>query len=105
MFDAKTNSTVFMDFDDLFSQIMTYIKTFFNQNKLTTKLVMVPSAREINHFSPLPQPAYASNLMPKDLDVTLIGNPQTFRVNDITIGILNADIVKEPLPLYGGEGY
>lgn len=29
MVDNKTNSTVFMDFDDLFIQIMTYIKTFF----------------------------------------------------------------------------
>jgi hypothetical protein len=75
MVDNKTNSTVFMDFDDLFLQIMTYIKTFFQQNKLSTKLVMVPSAREINHFHPLPQPAYAANLMPKDFDVTLVGNP------------------------------
>lgn len=29
MVDNKTNSTVFMDYDDLFLQIMTYIKTFF----------------------------------------------------------------------------
>jgi len=33
--------------------------------------------------------------MPKDFDVTLLGNPQTFRVNDITVGVLNADIVKD----------
>jgi len=93
--DPKSGSTVFMDFDDLFTQIMTYIKTFFTQNKLTTKLVIVPSAREINHLHPLPQPAYAANLMPKDFEVTLLGNPQTFRVNDITVGVLNADIVKD----------
>jgi hypothetical protein len=47
-----------MDYDDLFFQIMNYIKTFMTSNNLNTKLVIVPSAREVNHIYPLPQPAY-----------------------------------------------
>lgn len=65
-------------------------------HKLTTKLVIVPSAREVNHIYPLPQPAYSTeNLFPQGFEPTLIGNPQTFRINDITVGVLNADIVKD----------
>ena len=85
-----------MDYDDLFFQIMNYIKTFMTSNNLNTKLVIVPSAREVNHIYPLPQPAYSTEkLMPHGFEPTLLGNPQTFRINDITVGVLNADIVKD----------
>jgi hypothetical protein len=33
--------------------------------------------------------------MPKDFDAIMLGNPQTFTLNDLTIGVLNADIVKD----------
>jgi hypothetical protein len=57
-----------------------------NQN---TKVVLVPSAREINHIYPLPQPAYPES------NFIRIANPQTFRINDITFGTINADVIKE----------
>ena len=53
-----------------------------------TKIVLVPSTREINHIYPLPQPAYVAQ---KNDDFIRIGNPQTFMINDITFGILNSD--------------
>jgi hypothetical protein len=74
-----------MDFDDLFFQIMNYIKTFFSTYKLTTKLVIVPSAREVNHIFPLPQPGCPKEkkcpkdldniLFPQQFDPILLGNP------------------------------
>ena len=48
----------FLDYNDLFMKIMEYIKSEFDQNRARTKLVIIPSAREIQHISPLPQPAY-----------------------------------------------
>lgn len=57
-----------------------------------TKIVLVPSTREINHIYPLPQPAYVAQ---KNDDFIRIGNPQTFMINDITFGILNSDVIKE----------
>jgi len=72
---------------------MTYIQRSLKVANLSTKVVLVPSAREVNHIYPLPQPAYQR--MPKDCDFIMMGNPQTFRLNDLTIGVLNADIVKD----------
>ncbi len=50
---------------------------------------MIPSAREINHIYPLPQPAYPGK------EFIRLSNPSTFRVNDITFGSVNADVIKE----------
>lgn len=52
-------------------------------------MVIIPSAREINHIYPLPQPAYPGK------EFIRLSNPSTFRVNDITIGSVNADVIKE----------
>ena len=61
--------------------------------------MIVPSAREIQHLYPLPQPPYNINTFPASSrgvnEVVLLGNPQTFTINDITVGIMNADIVKD----------
>lgn len=50
----------------------------------------MPSAREINHIYPLPQPAYPG----KD-EFIRYANPQTFKINGITFGAVNADVIKE----------
>ena len=51
--------------------------------------MLIPSAREINHIYPLPQPSYPGK------DFIRMGNPSTFRVNDITFGTVNADVIKQ----------
>lgn len=62
---------------------------------MRTKLVIIPSAREIQHISPLPQAAYPQAHFPAGLDPILMGNPQVFRINDITVGAMNADVIKD----------
>lgn len=84
-----------MDFADLFNKVMEYIKSELAQIRVKTKLVVVPSAREIHHISPLPQPPFNADLFPSGMDTVLLGNPQMFRVNDITFGLINADIIKD----------
>ena len=58
---------------------------------------MIPSAREINHLSPLPQPKYLESLIgAANLHKTvLLQNPSTFKINGINFGVANADIVKD----------
>ena len=51
----------------------------------------MPSARDINHVYPLPQPAYPSG---SDNFIRL-SNPIVFQMNDLTIAAVNADIIKE----------
>lgn len=87
----------FLDFGDLFKKVMEYIKGELEQNRVKTKLVVIPSAREIQHIQPLPQPAYPASSFPggNSFEPVLLGNPQMFRINDITVGVVNADVVKD----------
>lgn len=67
--------------------LMKLIRTELSRQN--TEVVLIPSAREINHIYPLPQPAYPGK------DFIRFANPQTFRINDISFGTINADVIKE----------
>ena len=77
----------------------------FIHNKLgakhQTKIVMVPSTNEISHIYPLPQPplserAFMNTKMRKDNSIpVLTSNPATFEVNDVSVGIINTDVIKD----------
>lgn len=58
-FRQSSGQIEFLDFEDVFTKVMEYIKGELAQLKVQTKLVIVPSAREIHHINPLPQPAYS----------------------------------------------
>jgi len=53
-FRQQSGQIEFLDFEDLFTKVMEYIKGEIAQLKVQTKLVIVPSAREIHHINPLP---------------------------------------------------
>lgn len=53
-FRNSTNALEFLDYADVFTKVMEYIKSELAQIKVKTKLVIVPSAREIHHINPLP---------------------------------------------------
>ena len=94
-FRNSTGSLEFLDFNDLFSKVMEYIKSELAALKVKTKLIVVPSAREIHHMNPLPQPAFSASQFPKDMEPVVLANPQMFRVNEMTFGVINADVVKD----------
>ena len=98
-FQNSAGQFEFLDYNDLFMKVMEYIKSEFDQiqsqSRVRPKLVIIPSAREIHHISPLPQPPYPQAQFPAGLDPILMGNPQLFRINDITIGAINADVIKD----------
>ena len=58
-FRNSTGQLEFLDFDDVFTKVMEFVKGELAQNRVKTKLVVIPSAREIHHISPLPQPPYS----------------------------------------------
>ena len=53
-FRNSTGQLEFLDFNDMFTKVMEYIKSEVAQLSVQTKLVIVPSAREIHHIHPLP---------------------------------------------------
>ena len=94
-FQNSKGELEFLDFADLFTKVMEYIGAELAKLRVKTKLVVVPSAREIQHVSPLPQPPYSSAHFPGTLKPILLGNPQMFRVNEVVFGVINADIIKD----------
>lgn len=53
-FRNSTGGLEFLDYADVFTKVMEYIKGELAQIRVKTKLVIVPSAREIHHINPLP---------------------------------------------------
>ena len=93
--DPNTKEIEFIDFQELFKLLFEFIHRQMEKAQTKTRLVVIPSAREMSLMSPLPLLPYEKSLFPKELNATLVGNPQIFSINDINIGVINADIVKD----------
>ena len=75
-FRNSTGALEFLDFNDLFKKVIEYIKDELATLKVKTKLVVIPSAREIHHLNPLPQPAFSTSLFPNQMsDTVVLANP------------------------------
>lgn len=66
-------------------------------NGVNTKVIFVPSNKDIHHLEPIPQVPFNQTVFPKTPFPHFISipNPSTIQLNDITIGIMNTDIVKD----------
>lgn len=89
--NPATNEFDYLSYDDVNTHLMRYLRTELARQK--TQVVLVPSARDIHFVHPLPQPPYKA--VSKDENFWRLGNPSTFRINDITFAVLNAEIIKE----------
>lgn len=99
-YDPGAQDYDYLDYDQLFDELMTFIYQGLGaaQLKDKTQVVLVPSANDITHMYPLPQPPFdARQFNFRKLGATphLVGNPSIFMVNDISIGFMNADVVKD----------
>lgn len=85
-----------MDYDGLLSEIMTYVNTQLTKNNCNTRVVLIPSTNEISHIYPLPQPPLSQDLFKQTkMAPVLVSNPSMFSVNDVSIGIVNSDVLKD----------
>ena len=84
---SNSGEQTYLDYADLSKILMDMIRQELGRQN--TQVVLMPSARDINHIYPLPQPPYPGR------DFIKVCNPQTFRINDITFGGINADVIKE----------
>jgi hypothetical protein len=66
-----------------------------------TRVILVPSTNEIQHIYPLPQPKmntsmFDSTKMRRENNMpVLASNPAIFELNDIKVGIINTDVIKD----------
>ena len=77
---------------------MSYIYKNLGNLREKTQVILVPSHNDITHMYPLPQPPFdAKSFDTRKLGAAphLVGNPSIFMLNDISIGFLNADVVKD----------
>jgi len=80
----------------LFKLLMKYIRDELDADKDSkTKVVLIPSHKEVHHPYPLPCPAFREGNLPKGFEPVMLGNPTIFRINDISFGVLNADAIKD----------
>ena len=64
---------------------------------MNTKVILVPSHRDIHHFEPLPQAPFYPHLLPNSQypQFMSVPNPSLIQLNDIKLGIINVEIIKE----------
>jgi len=93
--NPATQAVQYLDYDELFHTLLSYIRDELDADKLATKVVLIPSHKEIHHPYPMPCPPFKDIQMPRGFEPVLLGNPSVFRVNDITFGVINADAIKD----------
>jgi DNA polymerase alpha subunit B len=91
----NTETVEYLDYEQLFKLLMQFIRDELDADKVTTKVVLIPSHKEVHHPYPLPCPAFREGILPKGFEPILLGNPTIFRINDISFGVLNADSIKD----------
>lgn len=88
-----------MDYDELLDHIMNYV--FINRVNKDMDVIIVPSTSEISHIYPMPQPPmdrdlFRSNNWNRSHDkLHLASNPSIFMLNDVSVGFVNTDIIKD----------
>ena len=85
----------FATFEDLFQDLMRQV----DRELQGVHVVIAPSHKEVHHFFPMPQPAFPSTLLPKNLrnKFTLTPNPSLLCLNELTVAFSSLDSLKELL--------
>lgn len=87
-------SKVYITHDDLFKDLIKTIQRELSGVK--TKVIMIPSLKDIHHFEPLPQIPFNQMLFPgTNPTFVTASNPCTLQLNDLKISIINTDITKD----------
>ena len=81
----------YLDYDILFQQIFNYVSVNVPKH---TKVLVVPNTNDITHIYPLPQPPFGPHVFDK-LNPSCLSNPCHFELNEVSIGLINTDVVKD----------
>jgi len=97
-FDPESGSHDFLDYDQLFDKVISYVYNNLGDLKGKMEVIVVPSHNDVTHASPMPQPPFSLSSMPVDRKSKvphLVGNPSFFMLNDISVGFVNVDVIRD----------
>ena len=64
-----------------------------------TKVIVVPSHKDITHFQPIPQVPFSEGIpLAQNPPIIAVSNPCELQLNDVRISIINTDVVKDMCP-------
>jgi hypothetical protein len=88
-------SRVYVTHEQIFKDLINTIHKELNGIK--TKVILIPSHKDLHHFEPLPQCPFPSWYFPSSQYPSFhsFPNPSTLQLNDLKIGLINADIIKD----------
>merc|ERR1712048_1259253 len=80
-------------FVELFERLLTAFIAFVGAQSFD-KLIVVPSTKDVHHFSPFPQQRYIFDALSQtNPNVHFVNNPSQFFVNDVSFGVCSADFL------------
>ena len=93
-----TSGALDLTFKDLFlEKPRSLIEKYCEAAGAGAKVVLLPAVRDAHHLSVFPQPALPAadfSMLPEG-QVTCVGNPGLFRVNELLVGCTSHDILKQ----------
>jgi DNA polymerase II small subunit/DNA polymerase delta subunit B len=97
-FEAANKERVYISHEELFQDLVTKIAKEIGS--VRTKVIMVPSHKDIHHIDPLPQNPFSSEYFKAYPNFILAPNPAMIQLNDIKVGIINTDVLKDLCPSF-----
>lgn len=83
----------FVSHEELFRDLLNTISK--ELQGVRTKVVLVPSTKDVHHFEPMPQAPFCERLPANFLAVP---NPCVLQLNEVRIQVVNTDVIKDICP-------
>ena len=94
IFYESQNVKQFVSHEELFQDLINMITNELSRCS-NTRVIFVPSHKDMHHISTLPQIPYLSQFFINNPNATLAGNPSIIQLNDFSLGVINTDVLKD----------
>jgi len=84
------NNEINITFDELFKHLLSSFIKYIDGHY--DKIIIIPSTRDVHHFSAFPQERYMINNVNND-NIIFVSNPSEFNINNVSFGICSADFI------------
>jgi DNA polymerase alpha subunit B len=86
-------ATCFVSHEELFRDLLNTVQK--ELQGVRTKVILVPSTKDVHHFEPIPQAPFYERLPP---GFTAVPNPCVLQLNEVRVHVINTDVIKDICP-------